>query len=579
MTSPIAWSTSGIDTTTRQLLIRKRSYVDAAASTLVLMNTPSSKLIVPVPNKYLRVLHMVSYECEVLKHALTILEKDPKVDNEPGVTFLYRHLKYLDDVRSAFVKQAKATSVGDPSWRCPTLDYHLWLQVTVERFDEEARKELLKMHTVDFTYVTINWEQWKEDQAASTFDSTGVNVDYMGPDPITAPPDVAVKISEFIIQKAETSFTSSNKDGEAAPQKSAQSGLTVASNTASSTKRKGKARADPDSGNLNAYSGRWNTMMSGLMSNIRSHLQDKCGIDIDDYRDAEAIENLIETQPENGDVATKNALSVLLVAVQGLSATPKDDHPVSGSVDMVDVSLNQAVVSEGRTGQAMTRGAWRTADAGITVTDGVGSSGAAGTHKHSRASSAETQSTDDETSPSSKRSRRSNSIFEDSSTHFGQNIAAQELIATGEHHPTLEQMNTDDVQLAFDSVTMEEIHPAQLSDLEGWAGQSTTLDPEGWDSQSMVLDPVGWAGQSTMLNPESGAGQTTQSVDDREASAVEWDKWIVFPEDKQKGAVGSNRGPVISIYVLRQKSSKNGPRRDSTVNLRRRPRGRRGKAW
>ncbi|EIW74117.1 hypothetical protein CONPUDRAFT_140625 [Coniophora puteana RWD-64-598 SS2] len=429
MASPIPWSTSKIAPSTRQRLRRKRSYVDAAASTLVLVNTPSSKLIVQVPNKYLRVLHMVSYECEVLKHALTILEKDPKVDNEPGVTFLYRHLKYLDDVRSAFVKQAKAKSVGDPSWRCPTLEYHLWLQVTVERFDENARQELLKKHKVDFKYVSsgqtpdifnhLNWEQWKDNQAASTFDSTGANVDYMGPDPITAPPDVAVKIAKFLSGQAATSLTPGNKDEEARPQKQGKSGRIAVSNAAPTTKGKGKARADLNSDKPNAPSGHWDTQAPRLLSNIRSHLQDQCGIDIDDFRDVKAIENLIETQPKNGDVATKRALSVLLVAVQGLSATPKD-RPVSGSVDMVDVSLNQAVVSEGRTGQTVTRGASPTADAGITVTGGLGSSGATGTRKHSRATSAETQSTDDEASPSSKRSRRSNSIFEDSSNPFGQ---------------------------------------------------------------------------------------------------------------------------------------------------------------
>ncbi|KAI9453586.1 hypothetical protein HD554DRAFT_2179398 [Boletus coccyginus] len=153
-------------------LLSKRSYVDSSSNVLVLLQgrkAPTSA--VHVPEKYSKVLRIISYRYEVYRHATVAIQgAKTSVNTELAIQKLALILHYLDNVRTAYMARARRGSVGDNTWFSPELEYHLWLDYSERAYHNTACASIKNGLGVTFKYVLeqkqpdiltfIDWDEY-----------------------------------------------------------------------------------------------------------------------------------------------------------------------------------------------------------------------------------------------------------------------------------------------------------------------------------------------------------------------------------------------------------------------------------
>ena len=96
----------------------------------------------------------MAYRYDVYRHATSaILAAKTGCNTKPATQQLARVLKYLDDVRTAYVARVRRGSVTDEAWFCPELEYHMWLDFVERAYHDVARTSIQNNMNITFNYV------------------------------------------------------------------------------------------------------------------------------------------------------------------------------------------------------------------------------------------------------------------------------------------------------------------------------------------------------------------------------------------------------------------------------------------
>ncbi|KIJ57459.1 hypothetical protein HYDPIDRAFT_35104, partial [Hydnomerulius pinastri MD-312] len=201
----VRWPTKEVSGTMKKNLITRRSYLVRRESRIHIFTKPGSKSVADVPSKYHDILHTVSFQYEVYKHVLQIIQEHTELETEDVVERLFLHMKYLDDVRQEFLGETRNQKDASSS---PTLEYHMWLEYTQGAYDAVARKQLSEEYKVTYGKVKsgkvnvlepVLRESYVRRCGNAKYDKCGANV-AMGKDPIPRP-EVARRWAADIINE------------------------------------------------------------------------------------------------------------------------------------------------------------------------------------------------------------------------------------------------------------------------------------------------------------------------------------------------------------------------------------------
>ncbi|EIW73716.1 hypothetical protein CONPUDRAFT_160811 [Coniophora puteana RWD-64-598 SS2] len=287
---------------------------------------------------------------------------------------LFRYIKYLDDVREVYVRHPRPPGEKDAdSWRCPALEYYLWLEVKYGQYGMQERDHLLKDCNVDFNYVyhdrkpdifqSIDWVEYVQQRTDDPCDTTGGGgtVEMGASDSPIVMMDTVNRLVEVIVQEEEEATrryrTDVGTEGPGSPskvllgkRKQDNNGDNDGEQSDSMFEAEGQGEADVEMEDQSHTDGdvqeggskaegdskarvehaqdecdlgtsasspirvgrRWRSKFLCLLSSIRSRLLDQHGIDIDEHVDAPSITALLTSLGEE-DQFTRRALSILLL--------------------------------------------------------------------------------------------------------------------------------------------------------------------------------------------------------------------------------------------------------------------------
>ncbi|EIW73947.1 hypothetical protein CONPUDRAFT_78408 [Coniophora puteana RWD-64-598 SS2] len=376
------------------ILLSRRSYVNTEHNLLRLTGPDLTGVVSAfAPPKYHQALCILSYKYEVFKLVLKNLSEKSEVDTLDALNHLFRYIKYLHDVREAYVGSAHhrrkegAKDVND--WRCPSFEYHLWLEVKYGQYGMRERDNLLKDCNVDFNYVyydrkpdvfqSIDWVEYVQQRTDDPCDTTGGGGTVkMGDSPIVIP-DTVNRLVKVIVHEEEEATrryrTDAGAEGPGSPSKvllgkgkqddkddtdgdPSDSIIEVESQGEADAEMEDQSHADGDGkeGGSTAEEDskarvdhakdecdletsslkpsihaarRWGSKFSDLLFSIRMHLRNQHGIDIDEHVDAPSITALLTSLGEE-DQLTHRALSVLLRVEEGLDRVEGRDSASNG---------------------------------------------------------------------------------------------------------------------------------------------------------------------------------------------------------------------------------------------------------
>ncbi|KAF8135532.1 hypothetical protein EV363DRAFT_1294391 [Boletus edulis] len=156
-------------------LLSKQSYVDHSSNVHVLVLLQEGKLpsTVHVPEKYFRMLHIISYRYDVYRHTATAIQATKtSCDTTTAMQKLARILYYLDNVRTVYIARARWGNVADEGWFSPELEYHMWLDFVERAYHNDACASIKERVGVTFEYVVqreqpdissfIEWDKYIE---------------------------------------------------------------------------------------------------------------------------------------------------------------------------------------------------------------------------------------------------------------------------------------------------------------------------------------------------------------------------------------------------------------------------------